>query len=759
MFAFVPSLAFAISGNEQIELAGQGRFDELAQALEADAAKKTLATPDRHALCYAYSKLKSYGKLFDCLAALEEQARGRNKETRLFGLDDVTPVIYLMRAEALIDVGRYDEAKAAAQQALNWYEREKSDDKDIEADSLAMLTLATVFAGDSQAAADYAARIEKIDTSWPVNNAYVNAKAYALARANIALGRWDRALQALEGNSKIFSFQVLLDNFFSGASASGKSNWMWQELPRGYMLAKALKETSRTAEAKAGYDRLLKVKEIEANGEIYWLALYDRGRLAEEENEIDSAIGFYERAIEVLEVQRATINTEANKIGFIGNRQEVYQRVIRLLLKTGKADRALEYVERSKSRALIDMLAAKVSAADFAKPSGDAGSALSAYLQAEADARVQRPATSVEVGGERRGKVVRAAEKLHQSAPEMASLVTVDHVRLDRIEQLIGTDETLIQYYLRGNDGFAFVVTRDSIRSFPLAVGDLESRIKEMRQMMERRDARSLALLRDLYDRLIRPLDGELKTKNLLIVPHGPLHYLSFASLNDGKDYLVDRFGLRTLPSASVLQYIHPRRAPPGAPMLVLGNPDLGNKQYDLPSAQVEAEAVASKAPKSKLLIRGAATETAFIEAAPNYPIIHIASHGEFMAETPLASALMLAKDAKNDGRLTVAELYSLKLNADLVTLSACQTGLGKIASGDDVVGLSRGVLYAGASSIVVSLWDVEDTATAYLMERFYLHLARENKREALRMAQMETKKRFPHPFFWAPFYLIGSEK
>ena len=233
----------------------------------------------------------------------------------------------------------------------------------------------------------------------------------------------------------------------------------------------------------------------------------------------------------------------------------------------------------------------------------------------------------------------------------------------------------------------------------------------------------------------------------------------SFAALHDGNGYLIDRYGIRTLPSASVLQYIRTRRAPPGAPMLVLGNPDLGDKQYDLPSAQVEANTVASKAPNSKLLIRAQATETAFIEAAARYSIVHVASHGEFDPETPLASALLLAKDDKNDGRLTVAELYGLKLNADLVTLSACETGLGKVASGDDVVGLTRGVLFAGASSIVASLWNVEDTATSYLMERFYLHLARENKRDALRTAQLEAKKRFPHPFFWAPFYLIGSEK
>jgi len=106
---------------------------------------------------------------------------------------------------------------------------------------------------------------------------------------------------------------------------------------------------------------------------------------------------------------------------------------------------------------------------------------------------------------------------------------------------------------------------------------------------------------------------------------------------------------------------------------------------------------------------------------------------------------LLLAKDAESDGLLTVDKLYSMKLDADLVTLSACETGIGKIASGDDVVGLSRGFLYAGSRSIVASLWKVDDLATSYLMTNFYDQLKLADKREALRNAQRETMKKYPH--------------
>ena len=752
-----PLTGHAISGNEQVQLAGSGRFDELAKQLEADAAVRPLPTLDLHALCFAYSKLKNYTKLLSCLDGLEAQARQGDIRTRLFGLDDVTPAIDLMRAEALIDLADFGAATDAAQRALTWYRREQSGDKDIQANALAALTIASMFNGKRAQAEEYFASLEKIDVSWPRNNAYANAKAYAVARAALSLGRYERTIQALSDN-KNFTIQVFLDNLLSGAAIRGNSNWVWQELPRGYMLAKSFKELGRRSEAKEGFDRLLRIKEVETNGEIYWLVLYDRGRIAEEENDNATAIDLYTRAIDTLEMQRASISTEANKIGFIGNKQEVYERIIGLLMKSGQNMKALEYVERSKSRAFIDMLAARLVAPDFIRPNRDASLALSAFLHAEAMAKMQAPIAAGGVDERRRG-MLRTAERLRQVAPEVASLVTVDKIPLARIQALLGADETLVQYYLRGNEGLIFVLTRTSLRTFSFPAGGIESEVKQFRIAIEKRDKRVLELSQRLYNQLIAPFAAELKTGNLLIVPYGALHYLSFAALYDGSKFMIDRFGLRSMPSASALAYMPPRRAGAGVSVLVLGNPDLGSAEFDLPDAQVEAEKLARALPHSKLLLRKAATETAFKQQAGKYPLVHVASHGEFNADRPLTSALLLAKDSANDGQLTVAELYSVKLDADLVTLSACETGLGKVASGDDVVGLSRGFLFAGTRSIVASLWKVPDQATSYLMEQLYLQRARRNTRDALRAAQLETKKRYPQAFFWAGFYLIGSER
>jgi CHAT domain-containing protein len=179
-----------------------------------------------------------------------------------------------------------------------------------------------------------------------------------------------------------------------------------------------------------------------------------------------------------------------------------------------------------------------------------------------------------------------------------------------------------------------------------------------------------------------------------------------------------------------------------------------------LPYAGREAKTISKILPNAKLLIREEASETSIKKIGGDFGILHIASHGTFNPDVPLSSGLMLAKDNQNDGMLTVGELYDLSLNADLVTLSACETALGKVAHGDDVVGFTRGFFYAGASSIISSLWQVDDWATGELMQSFYLNMKSVNKRKALRNAQLKLKKdsRSAHAFYWAAFQMTGIE-
>lgn len=751
------SLSHAISGSEQVRLAGEGLYDELAERLAAENEGPQMSTADRHALCFAYSKLKDYSHLQGCLDQLAKRIEGPDRRTRLFGLDDARPTVFLMRGEAAIDVGDVALARESAGNAVDWFHREHSADRDILVNALALKVMAEALAARRPQAEQNYEQLKAVDVSWPRYDAYANAKRTAIARAAMALARWPDVLQALAPN-RTEGFHIFMDDLLSGAAARGRSNWVWQELPRAYMVARATLETDRAEDATAAYDRLLAVPEIGLNAEVLWLALFDRGRLAEQAGRDAQAIDLYRRSVEAIERQRASISTEASKIGFVGQRQSVYERLIRLLLRQRDTGAAYEYVERSKSRALVDMLATRMQSVSAVGAEAGEGDALGRFLDRERELKRQSPLSLAGAGaGSRHVALQEATEQLRRSAPQLASLVAVDRLSAAQLQALVDPDELLLQYYLNGDEGSVFAVSREGLKVFPFDGAGLEKTVRGLREAMQSQVEGVMSLHRSLYDLLLAQPLRSAPQKKLLIVPHGPLHYLSFAALHDGNGYLIDRFALRTLPIATVLRYLAERRTAAGAGMLLLGNPDLHNPDHDLPNAQLEVEALARGEPSASLLVRGAASETAFVAAAGRYRWVHVASHGIFDQQQPLDSALMLAADATNDGKLTAAELYRLRLNADLVTLSACETGVGRSLSGDEIVGLTRGFLYAGASNIVASLWNVDDFATSLLMQQFYAQLRKgQDKREALRRAQIETRKKFPHPFFWAPFFLVG---
>lgn len=189
------------------------------------------------------------------------------------------------------------------------------------------------------------------------------------------------------------------------------------------------------------------------------------------------------------------------------------------------------------------------------------------------------------------------------------------------------------------------------------------------------------------------------------------------------------------------------------ATALAIGNPDVG-PGLNLRWAEREARLVGQRLPSTTVLVRREATEAKALLGSAGR--IHIAAHGELNGEDPLSSALLLASEAGEDGRLEVRELFGLELNARLVVLSACETGLGKLSRGDELVGLQRAFLYAGTPAVVTTLWKVDDRASFELVRVFYEHLEAAGPVAALRQAQLAAMQASPHPFFWAAFGLTG---
>lgn len=688
--------------------------------------------------CYGYFESRQYDQLFACVDRLETMRIP--PDSREYYLRPET-MSRAYRAEALIDLGDYANA---IENARSGYELTlplpRGPGKSIaEIQNLTALIVAYMLNGDRPMAEQAFVKLEEIFNYF--NNPRRRGKGgttamsqFSAGRVYFAMGQYEKAIAAVEKDkTSLFDKPTV---------------FMRQQ----FIKAKSLFELGRIEEAKPLYDQMLKTPSFQEIGSLYWMALFDSGRIEERAGRLDKAIEYYRRAVDVIEQQRSSINTEASKIGFAGNRQAVYGRLIGVLYASGEHEAAFDYAERAKARALVDMLAAKQ---DFAIAGGNADQVRSLLAEARSS-----ELSALEAGGNKaatRNIVVAARQRLAQQSPQLASLISVSTMAMHDVQASLAPDEVLIEYYAEGGELFAFALSRDAFNAYRLEGGGLDDDVRALRDALSNPAATGyLASAQKLYTILLRPVERAFKP-NITIVAHGVLHYLPFDALHDGHGFLIEGHGIRMLPSASVVKFIRERGIAKAGGILAFGNPDLGDPRYDLRFAQEEALAISKAVPQSRALLGSEATETALRQYGADFSYLHFATHGIFNADAPLNSALMLARDSQNDGLLSAGKLYSMRLDADLVTLSACETGLGKAAGGDDVLGLTRGFMYAGARSIVSSLWQVDDLATSGLMISFYSGLKNQNKRESLRAAQLATMKKFPHPYYWAAFQLTGA--
>jgi CHAT domain-containing protein len=416
----------------------------------------------------------------------------------------------------------------------------------------------------------------------------------------------------------------------------------------------------------------------------------------------------------------------------------------------------------------------------------------------------------------------RFGSELRETNPEYAAIHYPEPITLDRMQQeLLDADTTLVEYVLGDDRSFAWAVSRSALNIALLPPRkQIERQVSLYRQgLMEKTSALTVqpALQRinvqstQLYRTLLRPLESALGSSHkLIIVPDGLLSYLPFETLlipdavsgNSARRpvstgyrkplFLLQRFAISYSPSASALASVRTRArgaAGPAMSLLAFGDPlyhaenvnpaivrpagmpaqsykERGLDLTQLPFTRAEVSAISSlfPPPQEKIYLGVDATEANVkAEKLDQYRYLHFAAHGYVDEESPARSGIVLSltADPKEDGVLQTGEIMRLRLNADLVTLSACRTGLGRLVNGEGVVGLSRAFFYAGARSLVVSLWNVNDMATSELMASFYQNLNRGlPKDEALRQAKLTLMKAhrggWRHPYFWAPFVLIG---
>jgi len=549
-----------------------------------------------------------------------------------------------------------------------------------------------------------------------------------------------------------------------------------------------------------------------------WEAYYGLGQCYEKKGEFQAALSNYEKSVEVIDGIRSRILLDTFKAGFARDKLKVYERILDLLFQLKTADRKetlvekmFSIVEKAKARAFLESLAeAKIDFKEGLKPAfkkkqEDISREISSIV-----VQLSSPALGARERNERISRLGRAEDEymrliseMKMERPELASLASPETCSLRRLKEEFLDERTgLAEYFLGESKSFLFFVTKKGSELFELPSREvLEKSLKGYLKALVTPDRKgfsgSLASER-IAGELLFPLRLPIAAgiDRLIIVPDGVLYYLPFETLSIPGDgprrsrYLIEDYEVSYAPSSSSLILLSGKTTGP-RPKSFLG---FGDPAYDsmesrgngispvegemlgeaylgqgfdfspLPFSKKEILDVAGHFPrKSRDLYLGREAQERVLKRLPleDYQIVHFACHGLLDEKVPFRSALVLSKDERGeeDGFLQVREIYNLRMNADLVVLSACQTGKGSLERGEGLLGLPRIFFYAGSKAVVSALWPIGDRSTAGFMDKFYGFLSGSySKTAALRLAKLRMiRSEFSHPFYWAAFVLNGD--
>lgn len=552
---------------------------------------------------------------------------------------------------------------------------------------------------------------------------------------------------------------------------------------------------------------------------ILWEAYYGLGRTHEKSGSIEIAVKNYNKSIELINKLRRQISLDFEKAGFIKNKLEVYQHLIDLLYQSFEnspsshfISQIFQSIEKAKSRAFLDMLnESNVNVRERLTPElRENEKAISERI-----AEHLRRLLNNKSGVESQENILKQLEfveaeyekflnRVRVELPELSELISPDPYNLDQIQNgLLDNKTALLEYYFGENNSYLIAATakNSKIHKLPANIDfqkSLKAYIKILSDEPTKRFKGAKASIR-LYKELVEPVTELLNDsiENIIIIPDGVLYYLPFETLlidaneeNCKQKYLFEKYNISYMPSASSLMYIklNKKERRFKKDLLAFGNPSykpnydeagdqrslsvvlfdlyksLGFHFSALPYSGREINRISKFFLKTNcdVFLGEHASEHTFKSLShQNYKIIHLACHGFLDEDFPLRSALVLSLSGNEneDGFLQARELYNLRLGAELVVLSACQTGQGKLESGEGVLGLQRVFFFAGAKSVVSTLWEIGDKPTAEFMEAFYKFIIEGyGKASALRQAKkMMMNSKYRQPFYWAGFVLSGE--
>ncbi|HBL28121.1 MAG TPA: hypothetical protein DD490_14910 [Acidobacteria bacterium] len=624
-----------------------------------------------------------------------------------------------------------------------------------------------------------------------------NTTSAWIQRGKIAVGREDLALA-----------EELFTRALAGLDKSSPGGLETADAAEGLGVVSLQRGDLRRAEEL--FRRALAISEArEPDGEGLGILLNELGRVHRQAGRLAMATESLCRAIDVLDRQRRNLGGTMEQRATFGRKTaELYRDCLAAHVDEGRLDEAFQTLERGRARSFLDLLAERgLDRTDDLPPDlarerrqvdgeyDHVQAALAGLGQNVAGDEANRLRVRLQ---ELRFQQKEVAAKVRRAAPR-AALADPQPVDLTAARQTLDPGTVLAAWSVGRDRSFLLVVqpqgaAGSGLEIYPIPVGELalRQRIGAFRDLLQRADPDPALAdqARALYDLLLRPADARIAgASRLLLSPDGPLHALPFAALIRNGRFLAEHLPTHTVLSATVYAELRKNRRAGSAAFPVelaaFGDPSYPPSATDpalapeiraatgrgldltpVPATRTEVSGIASLFPGARLFLGTEATEETATSIGKGVRYLHFACHGLLDARSPLRSALALAipsrpDEGRDNGLLQAWEIIDrVRLDADLVTLSACNSAMGPEMGGEGLLGLTRAFQVAGARSVLASLWSVADVSTTDLMQRFYRHLRSGlAKDEALRAAQIELihSSRFSHPFHWAAFELTGD--
>lgn len=520
-------------------------------------------------------------------------------------------------------------------------------------------------------------------------------------------------------------------------------------------------------------ETLKKANEFEQSG-LAQTCLVSLGRLALQRDDWRDAENYFARAVKLIETMRAPLAADEFRMTFLANKLAPFEALAGLYLKTGRLRQAFLTIEKAKARTLSENLDGTVRpkrgpATHLEKELDGLREELNWFYSRLNRAEPHEIRNIWQEVNRRETKIttlLRRVDSLNAKVDTKAGRKNALRGRdvLESVQNSLGDQRALVEFVTTDGKISALVVRERTIDlvsdvstetevhalldGFQFQLDALRYGTTHLGPFIPALKKRADHYLQSLYEHLLRPLEDFVGGGDLVIVPTGVLHYVPFHGLHDGKSYVVEKRCVRYAPSATVWSKLRQMRSRPVKSSLVMAFAD-----ERIPLVENEVAAIRRTLAGAKSFVGRKATFRAFSDAASGADLIHLACHGQFRPDRPMFSSLHLA-----DGWVTVRDLVAKRMSAELVTLSACETGISDVFAGEELLGLTRGFLSAGARSLIVSLWAINDKAAQEIMPLLYKRMISGlSPAEALRKVQSDAISRGLHPALWAPFLYIGG--